>query len=200
MVASDMQTFRTRRWPASLTGSPYRRRIACPADEGANMRQFTVLLGLIGTLALALAATAGATPPTTETFHDEGSMIDTELCGFAINASFEVDDRITTFYDSAGDPIRVVERVTFLGTLTNGDKSVVDNDNWVVVHDLVGGTDIFLGTVFNINVPGEGIVVLDAGRVIFDAETGEILFEGGPHQALHGEGDFEAICDYLADP
>jgi hypothetical protein len=164
------------------------------------MRQLTVLLGLIGTLALAFAATAGATPPTTETFHDEGSMIDTELCGFAINASFEVDDRITTFYDSAGDPIRVVERLTFLGTLTNGDKSVVDNDNWVVVHDLVGGTDIFLGTVFNINVPGEGVVVLDAGRVIFDAETGEILFEGGPHQALHGEGDFEAICDYLADP
>src|SRR6266508_96052 len=103
MVASDMQTFRTRRWPASLTGSPYRRRIACPADEGANMLQFTVLLGLIGTLARALASTSGATPPTTETFHDEGSMIDTELCGFAINASFEVDDRITTFYDSAGD-------------------------------------------------------------------------------------------------
>jgi hypothetical protein len=164
------------------------------------VRRLIVLLGLIGILTLAFVATAGAIPPETETFHEEGSFVDSELCPFDVNVTFEVDARITIFYDSAGEPIRVVESVTFIGTLSSGGKSVVDNDNFVIVHDLREGTDVYLGTVFNINVPGAGIAILDAGRVVFDAETGEILFEGGPHQGLHGEGDAEAVCSYLADP
>jgi hypothetical protein len=49
--------------------------------------------------------------------------------------------------------------------------------------------------VFHVNVPGAGIVLIDAGRVVFDEATGEVIVVSGPHQAL--EGDFSAICAAL---
>ena len=42
-----------------------------------------------------------------------------------------------------------------------------------------------IGSVFRIVIPGQGIVVHDSGIITFDAETGEVLFEGGPHEAFH---------------
>lgn len=49
--------------------------------------------------------------------------------------------------------------------------------------------------MFHVNVPGAGIVLIDAGRVVFDEATGEVIVVSGPHQAL--EGDFSAICAAL---
>jgi hypothetical protein len=48
------------------------------------------------------------------------------------------------------------------------------------------------GLHFGFKVRGEGIVLLDTGRVDFDPHTGEIIFEGGPRQFLHG--DLDAFC------
>jgi hypothetical protein len=48
------------------------------------------------------------------------------------------------------------------------------------------------GLHFGFTVPGEGMVLLETGRVDIDPETGDILFEGGPH-ALR-DGDIDAFC------
>ena len=47
-------------------------------------------------------------------------------------------------------------------------------------------------------VPGAGVVLLDAGRVVIDLATDDVLFEAGQHQFL--EGDADAFCSYFADP
>jgi len=48
------------------------------------------------------------------------------------------------------------------------------------------------GLHFGFTAPGEGVVLVDTGRLDVDPETGEILFEGGPRQFLHG--DLDAFC------
>ena len=47
-------------------------------------------------------------------------------------------------------------------------------------------------------VPGAGVVLLDAGRVVIDLATDDVLFEAGQHQFL--EGDADAFCSYFAGP
>ena len=43
-----------------------------------------------------------------------------------------------------------------------------------------------IGEAFAITVPGQGVAVLGAGKLVFDAE-GNVIFEAGPHQVLHGD-------------
>jgi hypothetical protein len=52
-----------------------------------------------------------------------------------------------------------------------------------------------LGLVGAYTAPGWGVILLDAGRLVFDAVTGEVVFEAGPHQDYHG--DYERFCQYF---
>ncbi|HEX6254241.1 MAG TPA: hypothetical protein VFZ70_00380 [Euzebyales bacterium] len=86
------------------------------------------------------------------------------------------------------------------GTATNPETgaSVSGHDAWTVVIDFENGeptTESFFGLVFHFNAPGAGIVLIDAGRVVFDASTGEVIVVSGPHQEL--EGDLSALCAAL---
>jgi hypothetical protein len=38
-----------------------------------------------------------------------------------------------------------------------------------------------VGLIFRNNIPDQGIVALSAGRITFNLDTGEVVFEGGPH-------------------
>ena len=44
-------------------------------------------------------------------------------------------------------------------------------------------------------LPDGGTIIADVGRLVFDAE-GNVIFEAGPHPALHG--DFAALCAALS--
>jgi len=55
----------------------------------------------------------------------------------------------------------------------------------VVIVDLEAGTETTVGLVFHNNVPGEGIVALQAGRVTVD-EDGNVLFSAGPQPGFEG--------------
>jgi hypothetical protein len=52
----------------------------------------------------------------------------------------------------------------------------------------------FAGLRFILTVPTLGVVLLDAGRVEFDAD-GEIVFDGGSHQLILG--DVEGFCAFF---
>jgi hypothetical protein len=56
-----------------------------------------------------------------------------------------------------------------------------------------------VGTVYNIQVPGGGNLLLDAGNIVMDFSTDPptILHLGGPHQQFFG--DVARLCNYLAD-
>ena len=54
-----------------------------------------------------------------------------------------------------------------------------------------------VGTVYNIQVPGGGNLLLDAGKVVIDLSTNPPTIEfSGPHQQL--SGDVAGLCEYLA--
>jgi hypothetical protein len=153
-------------------------------------------------VALVVAAPALAVPPTTEVVTIENfTFVDTALCGFPVTFTENGTFKITTFYDDEGNPVRTIltnynDRYTSSAT-ANG-KTLVTNYPLVVITPSEDGTRIELGLRNAYHVPGGGVVLLDAGRVVLDLETGETVFEAGQHQFL--EGDAEAFCGYFADP
>ena len=50
------------------------------------------------------------------------------------------------------------------------------------------------GLTFNLNLPGQGALLLDVGRIVIRHGQG-IVFEAGPHQELNG--DTAAFCAAL---
>jgi hypothetical protein len=134
-------------------------------------------------LGFAASTPAFATEPRVVAFHDEGSVIATNCGVFLARSDFVVDYWITTFFDEAGNPVRVQAHINFDGTLTNSvtGASVHDPSHYTFVWDFADGTTADIGLVYGIIVPGQGPAVLDAGKLVWD-EHGNPTFEAGPHQ------------------
>ena len=136
-------------------------------------------------LTLTSVTTVFAAKPFVETFHNEGSFVAADCGSFLALEDFAEDIRVTTFFDNAGNAIQAQIHVNFNGVITNSvtGRTVRDPGHYTLTIDLQEGTSTYTGLVFAITVPGEGIAVLDAGKVVFDAE-GNVIFVGGPHQFL----------------
>lgn len=104
---------------------------------------------------------------------------------------------ITTFFDEEANPTRVTFHLPFHGTLTNEatGESVSADQVLQETVDLDEGTDTFVGLRFRVTFPGLGVVLLDAGKIVFDAD-GNVTFEAGPHQVFNE--DFTAFCAAFA--
>ena len=150
---------------------------------------------------LALPLLAAAAPPVIQTFHDEGSFAFAGPCpnGVTLVATFTEDVRVTTFFDEAGDPVREQIKVDFVGVVTNPatGESAENPSHHTIIVDLVEGTVTEVGLVFKATVPGEGAVILDLGRVVFDA-AGDVIFEAGPHDVLNTAGPHPVRALYCA--
>ena len=161
----------------------------------------TISLPALLAVALAFAAPAVAVPPTTEVVTIENfTFVDTALCGFPVAFTENGTFKVTTFYDNEGNPVRSIltnfnERYT--SSATANEKTLVTNYPLVIVTSFVDGTRLELGLRNAYTVPGGGVVLLDAGRVVIDLVTGEAVFSG-QHQFL--EGDADAFCGFFADP
>jgi hypothetical protein len=159
----------------------------------------------IVTLAVGIvaAAPAGATPPTREdlgVFPYEFS-VDCSPYGFNFSNIVQGEESlwIETFYNAGGNPIRVVVHDGFTETDTNSvtGKTLPFSQTWVNTFDLVAGTRTVVGKAFAMIDPGQGIVIQDMGRVVFDAPY-HVSFEAGHHEVLHGDID-QLSCSALAD-
>ena len=161
----------------------------------ANLRMllipiFSVLLSLV------LAPLALATPPQTYSF--SGTNSDVIHCeGFDDNFTDVFSARGAVFFDNAGNTIRVVEHVVSHSTDTNSVTGLTlhEHDRGTTIVDQRTGQISIVGAPIRMNRKGQGIVIQDTGIVVFDAE-GNIIFEGGPHEALH-EGD-QVFCAALS--
>jgi len=140
-------------------------------------------------LALALVAPAVAAEPDIDFFHDEGSFVVADCGSFLALADYVADYTVTTLFDAAGHPVRVQAQYLVNATLTNSvtGVSLSDHSHWMLFWDLEQGTTSDVGLVYQITIPGEGIVVLDAGRIVWDAND-NVIFEAGQHQVLHEGG------------
>ena len=161
----------------------------------------TVFLAVLLALLLTPFATALAISP--ESWYWEGSGSDPGLvdCGsFLIDGQWSAWERGSLFFDGDGNLVRVAIHHHFLGMLTNRDTglTVRDEGYFNVTIDVDANTLTQNGVIWNLNVPGQGVIVLDVGTLVFDRATWDILHEGGPHQVLHGLVDPEAaLCSAL---
>ncbi len=155
------------------------------------MRKLALLLGLLAA-PLAVAGTASAEQPQTATIPISFAFVDTTSCGpsLPIATSGTGELEITTFADG-----RQIRHVDVDVTLTANGKTVtnISQNNQFVD----GTTQTIVGAVVTINVPGQGVLVLDAGRLVLGA-GGVVLFEAGPHEQF--SGDLAALCAYFSSP
>ena len=114
-------------------------------------------------------------------------------------------------YDAEGDLLKRHFGEDFTGSFSNPatGQTVVWVSHATVIHTLASPGDIASGRTtssglsIRISAPGVGTVLLDAGRLLIDEATGEIIASAGPHNFddyfLHGDVDaLQPLCDALA--
>jgi hypothetical protein len=148
-------------------------------------RRLLILTALALSSIFLIAQPAAATPPSVETFHEEGEFELADCGTFLLTETFTQDVRITTFFNEQGEAVSVAIHVNFVGVITNSasGNTYRDPGHFLIVHDLTTGEETDAGVVFNTTVPGLGPVLHDTGKVVFDA-NGDVTFVGGPHTVL----------------
>jgi hypothetical protein len=162
-----------------------------------------LIAALIGILP-AVPALAGA-PVITNEF--DVQVVDNLLldCGsFDVIENAHITGIEKTFYNRDGDPVRSQLHFRYDGTFTNSatGKSFSDRpDPQLYVYDYATDTLAVKGLIVSINVPGQGVVLLDAGNIIFDVSTSPptLIFESARHDATGADlgPDAEAFCAAL---
>jgi hypothetical protein len=164
------------------------------------MRRWLLAFALI-VLPLAFAGPALAVPPTNEvTTIVDSVTVDSDICAdFGFDVTFVENGtfKTRTFYDREGNTVKSVLSnfdVRYTSTATANEKTL--STNYPLVFITYTDADIRVGLRNAYHVPGEGVVLLDAGRLILDPATGEVTFEAGQHELV--EGSVEAFCNYFA--
>jgi hypothetical protein len=156
------------------------------------MRTIHILAAALA-VAGTVAGAATAAPPAKDTFSDSFSFEDTSTCpGITITQHNEERDTVVDF-----SATRTTIQRHGVATLSANGKTLTSNFSAKIFFDVPNSVRV-VGTVYDIQVPGAGNVLLDAGNIAFDFETGDLLYVHGPHQQF--SGDVAALCGYLADP
>ena len=157
------------------------------------MRIYIIIALTAAAIAGVAVSTAAAAPPGREVFFSNFSFEDTWTCpGTTIVQSNEERDTILEF-----SPTRLHVQRHGVATLAANGKTLTSNFSAMIFEDSSAAQVKVVGTVYNIQVPGRGNLLLDAGNVVIDLSTDPptILFSG-PHQQL--SGDVAGLCEYLA--
>jgi hypothetical protein len=154
------------------------------------MRRF-IAVALVVASAAAVPAAATATAPVFDRGTVQRAFDDFYVCdGFNVIGEFSIQRTRMSFFDRDGNEIRSVIHRDFVGTFTN---SVTGASLPLKGHDTItfypDGSVVITGNALHVVVPGEGTVLLIAGRFAFDAE-------GNP--TLHGRDDDPLVCGALS--
>jgi hypothetical protein len=152
------------------------------------------ILTILAVLTVLSVIPASAAAPDIFRFEEEFSY-QIQCDGFQLDGEGLDRVRVAVFYDQEGVPVRTQIQIRYDGTLTNSltGQTWRDPQYAMLQSDLLKGTDTFVGLIYNITVPGSGLVYIDAGRIVFSAEG--VIFEAGPHQFLNGSD--QLLCAAL---
>jgi hypothetical protein len=169
-------------------------------DKGGIMRR-SIALVFVAALALAAASGAGAGKPVV-TFPPFPGFTDTALCGFPIEFSFEGTVKDILFLDQNGVPKREIQTFGhFIVTFTHGSKSLSTNGpaGTMITFDAAGQVEtvVIHGLNAAISIPGQGLIALDAGRIVLFDATGKLKPESGFH-VFFGTADKSKFCAAMA--
>lgn len=144
--------------------------------------------------ALAVAPLAAATDqPQHLTVPISRSLTDTSLCGFPITETVTGEIDKTIFPD--GSQIWNIHRVTVFSANGNSLYSLGDFTRFLDPSqpNLINDS----GLIESVQIPGEGAVFMQAGKLYQDLATGQVYFDAGPDQLV--SGDLAAFCAYLSN-
>lgn len=104
-------------------------------------------------------------------------------------------------YDSYGNPVQAVYHWEFGSSVyyNSEDPTIMvegrreHSQNRLLIQDNILYSS---GPTYRVIIPGEGVVALDTGHWMYDFNTGEVTYIGGPHQVTGG--DASALCEALA--
>ncbi len=165
------------------------------------MKQRVILSAVLATMVgLAAFTPAFAVPPVHGTGHFEGAWDPIDCGDFYLLAEYMVDVRVTTFFDQDGNPTRALFHVPLNWTLSNSkdDRVLTHTNSYMRISDFEEGLHTYVGVNWHITIPGRGVVILDAGRIIVDFYPppiypgAEVLWQAGPHEMING--DYTTLC------
>jgi hypothetical protein len=131
--------------------------------------------------------------PTTTIIHIDRTFVD-RTCPFPLDEHIEGQQITTLFFNEEGQVERRLRQIILSATITNPATGTIVtgvHEAAVFDRDFTTGTVATHGLRLVVTVPGMGVVLLDAGTIVTDA-AGNVVFEAGPHQLLHG--DVGAFC------
>ena len=157
------------------------------------MRKQLSIASVVVTVTSVLVSSALAASPSKNTFVSSFSFADTTTCpGITIVQSNEERDTIIEF-----SPTRLHIQRHGTATLEANGKTLTSNFSAMIFEDWDVSQVKVVGTVYNIQLPGGGSLLLDAGKVVIDLSTDPPMFTvSGPHQQFTGE--VAALCAFFA--
>lgn len=158
------------------------------------MKRIGIYLALAASLLIVLASPARAAKPSVQTIHTELSDFPLEDCGdFIVLLDLSHDETITTYFDSSGAAKSATIRFQFTATLTNSVTGKVAFEKGASIQfiEFSGGEGHVAGLILQIVVPGEGVVLMEVGELVFDL-AGQADLSGEP-QLTEGDSLFCTI-------
>jgi len=164
-----------------------------PLSKSKTFLGLVALIAATATVSVTVSAVR-ADVPQREHFSDAFPYVDTWTCpGMALNATFAVRG-IDTVFSATREEVHLHG----LTTLAANGKTLASNFSVLLVLDPTTNVQKIAGTVWNIQVPGVGNLLVDAGTIVMDVSTNPptVLHIGGPHPQFFG--DVAGLCAYLA--
>jgi hypothetical protein len=109
---------------------------------------------------------------------------------FDVNATQHEYGRFTVFSDKDGDFVKAIVYFNYDATISANGITLVERDTWTTT-EYADGTSRAVGLTVHIQGPG-GIVVRDAGQIVFNAD-GTVNYIRGPHEQFSGVGFCPAL-------
>jgi hypothetical protein len=166
----------------------------------------SVLKGLVMTV-IALAMIGATIPayakaPLKEAFIDEGIFTLPDIpCGtFTLTEVMDSESvQVTTFFDKAGDPVKVSTRANFFGKITNTatGETFHDHASFTETENIPKGMTTVSGVSYHYIIGGKGEVYAEIGHKISVTESGEVTFQGGQAD-LASDPDLVSLCLSMA--
>ena len=135
---------------------------------------------LITLLTLTLFTSASAAKPEIITIPVDDTFVAGDCDGFSVIEHVQGTIKVSTHFDQNGNFVMEIARYRLRHTLSNSETgaSLFSPDVGIDMQD-GSGTLAVIGLVSRIVVPGEGVVFARVGRIVFDLNTGEVVFESG---------------------
>ena len=161
-----------------------------------------LILAMTSLFGLALAAQpAAANMQEKTTNHVDFTYVESEVCSFDLRVHLEGSYKSVDYYDNGGFLYKTINTAGGGGPFTvtyTAHRTTITQQNEafseVITYNIDGSARTYTrrGPYARFTVPGGGIVLLDTGIAMWSEPDEDLLFAGGPHQAVNG--DFGAFC------